>query len=415
MAFLFMLVNYADKAVVGLSSAAIMRDLGLSHTQFGELGSAFFLLFSLSGVAVGFLANHLRTKTLMLAMALLWSCASLPLVWISGFQFLVLSRVVLGAAEGPAFPVALHSVYKWFADPQRALPTSIVASGAAFGTGVIAPLITWVIVHFGWRHAFGALGVAGVGWAVLWQLVAVEGPLDRMAIPDSGRPLHVPYRRLLFSRTAVGVFLAGFGAYWVIALNITWLANYLIKALRMAPLDAAWIIGLPSVVQMILAPGLALLSEHLTRRGLSSRAARGLLGALCVVTAGGSMAGMALLQTGVLKVLLIGLGFSVGSVIFTLGSTLIGEITPPPQRGAMLGITNSVHTLAGLCAPVVMGYMVDAGASVEAGFRSGYLYAGGLITTLGILAGVLIDPESDLARFRRVRHLDRAAVSTPSK
>jgi hypothetical protein len=81
----------------------------------------------------------------------------------------------------------------------------------------------------------------------------------------------------------------------------------------------------------------------------------------------------------------------------------------------MLGITNSVHTLAGLCAPLVMGYMVDAGASVEAGFRSGYLYAGGLITTLGLLAGVLIDPESDLARFRRVRHLDRAAVSTPSK
>ena len=58
--FLFMLVNYADKAVVGLSSVPIMRDLGLSNTQFGTLGSAFFLLFSLSGIVVGFAANHFR-------------------------------------------------------------------------------------------------------------------------------------------------------------------------------------------------------------------------------------------------------------------------------------------------------------------------------------------------------------------
>lgn len=412
MVFLFMLVNYADKAVVGLSSVPIMRDLGLSHTQFGELGSAFFLLFSLSGVVVGFMANRARTKTLMLGMALLWTCALLPLSWVSSFNLLLLSRVVLGAAEGPAFPVAIHAVYKWFADPERAVPTSVVASGAAVGTGVVAPLITWIIVHFGWRNAFGVLGVTGLAWAILWSLVAAEGPLDRLEAPGPGGPWHVPYRRLLFCRTAMGVFLAGFAAYWVIALNITWLAGYLIKALHIAPLGAAWIIGLPSVIQIILAPGLGLLSEYLTRRGLSSRVARGRLGALCVVAAGVSMICMVLLEMGVLKVILIGLSFSIGSVIFTLGPTLIGEITPPTQRGAMLGITNSIHTLAGLCAPVVMGLIVDSGASVEAGFRSGYLYAGGLVGALGLLAGALIDPESDLARFRRDRYGAGSSLST---
>src|SRR5262249_27992375 len=39
--FLFMLINYADKAVIGLSAVPIMRELGLSNTQFGTLGSAF--------------------------------------------------------------------------------------------------------------------------------------------------------------------------------------------------------------------------------------------------------------------------------------------------------------------------------------------------------------------------------------
>src|ERR1700730_12905869 len=86
--FLFMLVNFADKAVVGLSSVPIMSDLGLTYAQFGELGSAFFLLFSLSGVAVGFLANRVRTKALMLGMALVWACTLLPMTWVSNFGLL---------------------------------------------------------------------------------------------------------------------------------------------------------------------------------------------------------------------------------------------------------------------------------------------------------------------------------------
>lgn len=401
--FVFMVVNFADKAVVGLASVPIMRELGLSNTRFGELGGAFFLLFSLSGVAGGFLANRLRTKTLLGGMGIVWGLALLPIAFVSSFGLLLTSRVILGAAEGPAFPTALHAIYKWFPDRRRALPTSIVACGAAFGTGVIAPLITAIILHFGWRSAFAALGAAGLAWAALWSLLAAEGSADHdSSLTPSGR--RVPYPRLLTCRTALGVFLAGFGAYWVIALNISWLANYLVKALHIAPGRAAWIIALPSVMQMLLAPAFARLSQSMMLRGVSSRSARGILGAGCVAMAGCSMICMASLDMGILKVFLIGLAFSIGSVIFTLGSALIGEISPPPQRGAMLGMTNSIHTLAGLCAPVVMGSIVDWGGNPAAGFRTGYLYAGALVTVLGITALLLIDPGADLRRFHPHHH-----------
>jgi MFS family permease len=397
--FLFMLVNYADKAVVGLSSVPIMRDLGLSNTQFGTLGSAFFLLFSLSGIVIGFAANRVRTKVLMLCMAVVWALALLPMVWVSSFALLLAGRVILGAAEGPSFPVALHAVYKWFPDSQRALPTSIVACGAAVGTGVIAPVITWIIVYHGWHAAFGALGLAGLGWAAIWSIAAEDGPVDKASNP--GHSVHrVPYRELLLSRTALGVFLAGFGAYWVIALNLVWLANYLMKGLHVLAAEAAWIIALPSLMQMLLAPALAWLSQSLTRRGLPSRVSRGMLGSLCVVTGGVALVCMSHLETSAFKVFLIGLSFSIGSVIFTLGSTLIGEISPPSQRGAMLGITNSVHTLAGLCAPYIMGLIVDVSANPEAGFRAGFTYAGLLVAAAGLTAALLIHPQADLRRFQ---------------
>jgi ACS family D-galactonate transporter-like MFS transporter len=406
--FVFMLINYADKAVVGLSSVPIMKELRLSNTEFGLLGSAFFLLFSVSGILVGFLANRVRTRALMLIMALVWVAALLPVSLVSSFALLLVSRVMLGAAEGPAFPVALHSVYKWFPDRLRALPTSVVACGAAVGTGVVAPLLTWIILQHGWHTAFGVLALLGSFWAGLWFLLAREGPIDILAAA-SATALRVPYTQLLLSRTALGVFLAGFGAYWIIALNLVWLANYLNKGLHFAPATAAGVIVLPSLTQMVLAPAAAALSQRLHAAGMSSRIARGALGAGCVMLAGMTMVVMALVDTGALKIVLIGLSFAVGSVIFTLGSALIGEISPPAQRGAMLGITNSVHTLAGLCAPVLMGLIVDVGTNPSHGFRAGFIYAGVLVAGLGALACVLINPEADLARF----HIDVAAQVLP--
>jgi MFS family permease len=399
--FLFMLINFADKAIIGLSSTSIIKELGLTHAQFGALGSAFFLLFSISGVIVGFLSNRIATNRIMLVMSIVWALALLPMAGPVSLAVLLGSRVILGAAEGPAFPIALHAVYKWFGDKRRAVPTSVVASGAAFGAGVVAPLITWIIEHYSWHAAFATLSVVGFAWAIVWAVVGKDGPIGHAA--DAPRaPVHVPYRNLIFSRTAVGVYIGGFAAYWMIALNIVWLANYLIKAVHLAPSTAAWVIVLPSVMQIVIAPCCAFLSQRLTKSGYSSRLSRGALGCACVVIAGVSAICLPIVPLGPLKIFLVGTAFSLASVIFTLGSTLIGEICPTSQRGALLGITNSLHTLAGLIAPVVMGLIVDIGVDPVDGFRLGYIWAGLLVATLGVIAAFMIHPQADLRRFRRL-------------
>jgi MFS family permease len=175
----------------------------------------------------------------------------------------------------------------------------------------------------------------------------------------------------------------------------------------MLPAEAAWVIALPSLLQMAFAPACGFLSQYLAQRGVSSRVSRGVLGALCVIISGASMICLPLQGMGALQIVLIGLSFSIGGVFFTLGSTLIGEISPASQRGAMLGITNSIHTLAGLCAPVVMGFIVDVDLDPTAGFRTAFLCAGVFVVILGVAAALLIDPESDLMRFRRIAAVDR--------
>src|ERR1700752_1848950 len=201
--FLFMLVNFADKIVVGLAGVPIMTDLKLEPEQFGLLGSSFFLLYSISAIVVGFIVNRVETRWVLFILAIIWALAQFPMVGTVGFTTLVICRIILGAGEGPAFAVAAHAIYKWFPDEKRTLPTAILSQGSAFGVILAVPALNWVIVNHSWHHAFGALGVIGLLWVGAWLLLGKEGPLVSTVAEAANEP-RIPYFQLLTSRTFIG-------------------------------------------------------------------------------------------------------------------------------------------------------------------------------------------------------------------
>src|ERR1700749_4045867 len=200
--FLFMVVNFADKIVVGLAGVPIMTDLKLDAEQFGLLGSSFFFLFSISAIVVGFIVNKVPTRWVLLTLAVIWALAQFPMVGTVSFTTLLICRIVLGAGEGPAFSVAAHAIYKWFPDEKRTLPTAILSQGSAFGVIVAVPALNWLIVNYSWHYAFGPLGVVGLLWAVAWLFMGREGPLVQTVAQAADEP-RVPYFQLLTSRTFI--------------------------------------------------------------------------------------------------------------------------------------------------------------------------------------------------------------------
>ena len=121
--FLFMLINFADKIVVGLAAKPIMEELKLSPRDFGQLvGSSFFFLSAVSAVVVGFVANRFQTRHALLVMALVWALVQLPMLVSASLWVLVACRIVFGIADGPSSPIATDALYKWFPDSQRGIP-----------------------------------------------------------------------------------------------------------------------------------------------------------------------------------------------------------------------------------------------------------------------------------------------------
>jgi sugar phosphate permease len=92
--FLFMLVNFADKAVIGIAAVPMMQELRLSPREFGLIGSSFFLLFPVSAVVTGFIVNRVQTRWALLVMGLVWALTQFPMLGSVGLPFRV-SKVIL--------------------------------------------------------------------------------------------------------------------------------------------------------------------------------------------------------------------------------------------------------------------------------------------------------------------------------
>jgi MFS transporter, ACS family, D-galactonate transporter len=400
--FLFILINFADKAVIGIAGVPIMSELNLSPREFGLIGSSFFLLFSVSAIATGFIVNHVKTRWALLVMALIWALTQFPMAGTVSFETIVACRIVLGAAEGPAYPVALHATYKWFPNDLRMLPTAVISLGAGVGVLAALPLLNWVIVHYSWHWACAALGVMGLLWSAAWLVLGDEGPMSNSVVSGTVEGnARLPYRWLLFNPTIMSGWCAYFASYWGVSLLIAWQAPFLIKGLGFTQQSIGLLSTLPWGVVVILLLVGGWFSQHLLSRGVSSRMARGAFGGVCVVVGGIALLSVPQMPSSDLKIAATTIGIAAPTIISVVVPAIVGEITPLAQRSAMLAISNAIATSAGILAPYVMGSVVETAATPLAGFETGFVICGIIMIIGGAIGIGLMRPEREATRLSR--------------
>jgi MFS family permease len=396
--FLFMLVNFADKIVVGLAGVPIKSELKLDPEQFGLLGSSFFFLFSISAIVVGFIVNRIPTRWVLLVLAVIWALAQFPMVGTVNFTTLLICRVILGAGEGPAFSVAAHSVYKWFPDEKRTLPTAVLSQGSAFGVILAVPALNWIVVHHSWHYAFGALGVVGLMWAVAWLIMGKEGPLTQTVAMAKADP-RVPYFQLLTSRTFIGCCAATFGAYWALSLGLTWFTPFIVEGLGFSQTDAGFVSVLPWVFGAVIVLLTGWISQVLMARGVSTRGARGVLGSVPLIVGGLILSVLPHVDGAGLQIALLVTGSGLCGSIYVVCPPMLGEFTPVAQRGAVISIYAAIYTLAGILAPSVMGKVIQHAATPIEGYLTGFTINAVVLVVSGLLGLLLLWPNMERSRL----------------
>lgn len=444
----FQIIAFADKAVLGLVAPHAMPDLGLTPTQFGFIGSAFFFLYAIVSVITGILASRFSVRWIILTLGVVWAVMQFPMLLGGGAAVLLATRIILGGAEGPATAMSLTSAHTWFHPSRRALPSNLIAIGSTLGPVFAAPFIAWVIGVWGWRWAFGALGIIGLVWVAVWLIFGGDGPYRASAsknavsktaarsteaeVPaaapvaaettnetdtvDQQKPVNIWYA--LFSVAFLVALLGGASNFWVQGFLTTWLPQYLNTVIGLSLAEVGVYTTFPWVLGALVLLVLGWFGQRLLKRGRSAHVAIAVPFGLSTAVAGLAFL-LVPVAPGALAVPLLAIAGGC-SLVFPMAATAIGYAVGPKQRPIMMATLGGFAAFGAIISPILVGWLMTAAgyetpakgvaptadmvAAMTEGVHSSFLITGVLLLVAGLLSALLLRPER-LGRRLQAHHV----------
>ncbi|WP_413247775.1 MFS transporter [Rhodococcus sp. Z13] len=394
-------VNYADKAVLGIIAQPLARELGMSSSQIGLVGSLFFVTFTVGGFLAGPLNKYLTLRWALLALGLAWSVVMLPLVVSASFAMLVVTRMLLGLAEGPSSALMHTAAYSWHPPAKRGLPGAFLAGSASVAKIALAPVLTFITVQWGWRAALIALSLLGVAWMASWLTGWKEGPYTSKAVKGAQTAAtaetepSVPWRRILLSRTFVSCAALIMVVYALTTVVLTWLPSYFEVGLGYSAMQAGSMFALPSIVGLFLMISSGTVTDRLSQKGYRSRVVRIIVPAVGVLICGAILVFLPSIGTPALAVAVVSIGYGFGAIAFPLINAAISELCPPQQTAGTMGVFLALMAVGGLVAPYGTGVIVDNAATAAEGYATAFQVIGVLGAIAAIAVLVFANPERD--------------------
>jgi len=376
-------INYFDRTNISVATKPLMNEYGLTKGQMGILLSSFAWSYALLQIPIGTLLDKVGVKWLMRVGTVLWSIATFMTAMVSGMGLIILSRILLGAAEAPAFPGASKATGYWFPTKERGLATSSFDAAAKFSNVIGVPIIAYTVTVWGWRGGFWLTAILSLLYAVLYW-VFYRDPKEakylsadeRKYIEEGGAQVEGEaaggvMRNLgfLLSQPKVWGLTIGFAAYgYTFYLLLTWLPGYLETQMHMTVLKS----GLYTVIPWLFATLTDIiiggwLVDHLIKRGHNSTKVRKTLIVIGMIM-GLAVAGAAFTSNPNVAIIWITIALSGLAFSAPIGWSIPALIAPKGTVGTVGSIMNFLNNVMGILAPIVTGFIAGGTGSFAIGF-----------------------------------------------
>jgi MFS family permease len=388
-------VNYLDRAAVSVGNPEIRQDLHLSFSQMGLLLSAFAWSYGLAQIPAGAAVDRFGPRRALGFGLVLWSLAQLGAGLVGSLGQFIAARVALGLGESPMYIGGAKVCADWFRLKERALPVAIFNSSSALAPALAPPLLTVLMVAFGWRAMFVMAGVAGFAIAIAW--VALYRDPAEAKIPaadiaaihaeDGVDSEHAGWRQILWLlrfSTAWGMFLGFFGVIYLYWLYATWLPGYLETERHLSIAEAGWWSAVPLAGGFCGAVAGGYMSAALGRVMEAGAACRLPVIAGLLAAAGFTVAGALAANTWV-AIAFMACGLFAVNVSSSCGWALAAVIAPNNTVATLEAIQNIGGSLGGSLAPYITGAVVQRTGS----FVPAFILAGAIAVACAVIYGTM--------------------------
>jgi len=365
-------VNYLDRSTLSIANHSVSHELGLSASQMGLLLSAFSFAYAFSQLPIGMLLDRFGARVMLGLGMFVWSSAQLCGGLVSSLPQFLVARVALGLGEAPNFPAGAKVVSEWFAVHERGRPTGIFITSSTIAPAIAPPLLTVIMLVFGWRTMFVVMGLLGIAVSLGWYLVYRDRrkiPLehDEVAFLGAGEPEQRAERRMtmrewrqLFGKaTTWGMIFGNMGVIYMVWLYLTWLPAYLEHERHISIANTGWLVSIPYLFGT-----LGMLSSGFVSDGLMARGVAPMTSSkwpICVGLVGAAAFTVPAAFTPNLTLAMIYLCAAMFFVNLASGAcwTLATFAAPRHMVASLASIQNFGGYFGGSFAPFVTGIVVD--------------------------------------------------------
>lgn len=365
-------VNYIDRVALAIANPLIRQDLHLSIAEMGVLLSVFLWTYCFAQLPVGFAIDRVGPRLLLGVGAVIWSVAQVLAGFVTSMGQFAWTRVLLGIGEAPQFPLDAKVVRNWFNVRDRGTPTGIFNSASTVGPAIAPPLLTFLMLSFGWRWMFVIIGVFGIGIGLIWWAIYRDpdaydlSPEERRYLDDGEDHTHgkevtfAEWRSLFQFRTTWGMIFGNFGNGYMIWLYAAWLPGYLEIQRHVSIPHTGIVAAVPYVFGVVGSLFGGWVCDKLVGAGFSPVNSRKLPIILGMVGAAGCTIFAALVPSNTAAVAAISVALFCGNLA---GATIwaLAVVAAPSKGVASLGsMQNFGGFLGGALAPMLTGFIVQA-------------------------------------------------------
>jgi ACS family glucarate transporter-like MFS transporter len=405
--FLLTAVAYLDRTNISIAGVSIRSQFKIDNPELGWLISAFLIGYATFQIPAGLLARRLGARRALTTAVLLWAFFSaLTALVPSGVRgsllILVLIRFSLGGAEAMLFPASSQFVERSFPEQERGRANGIIFAGVGTGSGLTPPLVTEIILHFGWRAAFWFSALVEVVVAAVWYRAARDAPEKYPLIPaaelkfiQEGREGEiaaarraVPWARIFGSKEVLALTASYFACGYVAWLFFGWFYIYLAQVRGLNLRTSAAYSMVPFIAMTVGCLCGGVLSDWITRR-FNLRAGRCLLPvAALALTAAFLVMGSRATQAGAASILL-----ACGAACLYLSTNCYWAVATD-ITGEFVGVVSGIMNMG-----AQLGGASTASLTPLVASRYGWemsFYVAALLSMMGALAWLLVDPKRRL-------------------
>jgi ACS family glucarate transporter-like MFS transporter len=406
--FVLSAVSYLDRVNFSIASVSISDAFHLTDVQLGPVFSAFVIGYALFQTVGGRLAERFGPRRVLTAGVVCWGVftaltALVPANITGALSLFLAVRFLLGAGEAVIYPSANQFVAHWIPMRERGIANGWIFAGVGAGGAVTPPLITYLMVHYGWRSSFWVCAGIGLLAGAVWFFAARDTPAEHERVSESERATIqsgltlssakselslVPWKEILRSREVWAVTASYFCYGYVAWIFFSWFYRYLAKVRGLDLKASAFYSMLPFLAMLVCCLVGGTVNDRLTKwRG--PRVGRCGLAAFAMVVASVFIASGSQVQGARLaSVVLAG-----GAGALYLSQSSFWSITADIAGGSA-GSVSGFMNMGGQFGGAVTGSLTPWIAA-RYGWNASFLVASALCL-LGAVSWLVVDPRKTL-------------------